>query len=77
MTEANPLAMWTVYEHPADYPNLFVARMWLILAGGDTMRTHTVLKAATLEELRRKLPPGLVCITRSDNDPSHVVETWL
>lgn len=67
-----PLSIWTIYEQPEDYPFEFVARLWL-----NDQATDTILKDTTLSGLRNKLPRGLVCLTRSDEDAPCVVESWL
>lgn len=65
------LELWTIYDHPLDFPDQFVARCFL----GD-QPTDRYLTADTLEELRRLLPPGLICFTRDPYDDPAIVETW-
>lgn len=72
---SEPLSLWTVYSHPKDYPDDFVARKFL----GDAP-TAEHIKAPTLQELRRKLrdiAPGLACIQRHPTDEPQIVEVWL
>lgn len=69
------LSMWTVYDHPSDMPDAFVARMWLV--GPEVRATGSVLTADTLEALRDKLPPGLACLPRRPDDDPAIVEVWL
>jgi hypothetical protein len=69
------LCMWTVYEHPADSPNRYVARLFVL-----DEPSEAVLVAATLEDLRRfieRVSPGLICIPRQPGDEPHIVEVWL
>ena len=66
------LQTWTVYDHPADYPGLFVARLFI-----DGRVTSTALFASSLEEIRAKLPRGLYPLPRSPADSPSIVETWL
>lgn len=70
------LAIWTVYDHPTDFPDWYVARKHVVAAGG-TVPTDQVVKARTLDEVRELLPPGLVCLTRSRCDDPKIVESWL
>jgi hypothetical protein len=70
------LGIWTVYDHPRDFPDCFVARRSLSSAGGIFM-TDEVVTAATLEELRALLPPGLYRIDRDPLDDPVIVEVWL
>lgn len=68
------LPLWVVYAHPADYPGDMVARLW---DGMTNTATPTVLRAPTLEELRRKLPPELDRLERLAADDPVIVEVWL
>jgi len=70
------LTMWSVYDHPSDYPDAFVARKFEA-RGGITVATSDMFTAPTLNELRRLLPPGLVCFPRNPDDDPVIVETWL
>ena len=74
--ERAQLPMWTVYDHPADYPDSYVARKWLTL---PTLRkTDEVIVTRTLAELRDELEDrGLVCLMRNPDDEPQIVETWL
>ena len=75
------MTMWTIYDHPLDFPDKFVARRWDIVRAGN--KTEPVARAEhvtadTLDELRRDMMRrGLVCLTRSDGDEPQIVETWL
>lgn len=67
------LSIWTIYDHPTDYPEHFVARRF----DGETATADTVL-AADLEELRTRFEgQGLVCLARFPQDDSVIVETWM
>jgi hypothetical protein len=70
------LEIWTVYDHPIEYPDWFVARKWLATPEGEK-RTDEIMKAATLDELRALLPLGLGCIDRAPWDDPSIVESWL
>ena len=65
------LDIWTVYDHPRDYPDHYVARLWR----GETP-TETVLRASTLAELHAMLPAGLARLSRMEDDDPVIVETW-
>src|SRR5215207_1400723 len=57
--------MWTIYDHPSDYPDAFVARKWLIGRGPQPVPAEVTMTAATLDELRRRMVMlGLACISR-------------
>jgi hypothetical protein len=70
------LHMWTIYDHPTDRPDVFIARLWLVDNTGwrFTRETH---EASTLDEVRSMLPRGLTCLPRAPYDDQKIVETWL
>jgi hypothetical protein len=70
------LAMWVVYESPADYPGRWVARRHLIAESGS-YPTKEHLVAADRETLVALLPPGLVRVDRDPADPPIIREVWL
>jgi hypothetical protein len=72
----DPLIIWTVYDHPRDYPDSFVARRSEV-TGGVVRLTTDMFVADTLGELRALLPPGLHCLPRYPDDQPHIVEVWL
>lgn len=70
------LLVWTVYDHPRDDPAVFVARAFLI--GAAPRPTQRVLRAHTLDEIRRQLAGmGLVALDRSPGDDPTIIESWL
>lgn len=75
------LEMWTVYDHPADHPNEFVARMWIVPAAGhnhEPVATGQTMSSSDLEWIRKFMRHrGLACIARSPDDDPVIVETWL
>jgi hypothetical protein len=70
------LTGWTIYDHPRDYPDCFVARKWLAQRGG-VVATTEMFTADTLDELRALLPPGLTCLARLPGDEPQIVEVWI
>ena len=70
---SEPLRMWVVYAHPTDYPDSYVARMWL-----NEQPTASIVICPTLETMRSQLiEMGLAPITRDPKDDPKIVETWL
>ena len=65
------LSVWTVFAHPRDFPNSYVARRFECDAPtGDAV-------GADLDALRHALErAGLVCIMRAEEDDPAIVETW-
>jgi hypothetical protein len=70
--------MWTVYDHPKDYPHCFVARRFDVDATG-AHASDSIIIAPTLEVLRDVLAfeMNLTPLARSPEDDAKIVETWL
>jgi hypothetical protein len=74
------LELYAIYDHPRDYPEEFVARRWRVRRGLDMALADTGppnIRGKTLDEVRRQLPAGLVCLDRFAEDDPVIVETWL
>lgn len=71
------LALYTIYDHPADYPDGFAVREWRIEAGGESPVSGGVVVKPTLKEARDALPLGVICIAKSKADDPTIVESWL
>ncbi len=72
------MPIWTVYEHPTDYPDQFVARRFNILIDKpEPQATDDIVTAASLQELREMLPIGLTRIPRLHGDEPQIVEVWI
>lgn len=76
--QAQTLSIWTIYDHPLDYPHGFIARRWSI-TGKGAEATNDVVTADTLVEVRRLLPAphGLFRLPRQDGDDPKIVESWI
>jgi hypothetical protein len=68
--------MWTIYDHPIDYPGTFVARKFVI-DGEKVTVTNEIIIALTLESVRDMLPPGLYRLNRLEDDDPKIVEVWV
>jgi hypothetical protein len=69
------LPIWVVYDHPTDFPDAFVARLW----EGEAP-TDQVLMSDSLDEVRTMIAaqmPGAYCLFRMDGDDPKILETWL
>jgi hypothetical protein len=76
MTETE-LSIWTVYDHPRDFPDFFVARRWIAGSHGERP-TKDILLSADLTELRNELATqGLTALCRDPSDDPKIVEVWL
>jgi len=66
------LPLWVVYDKPADMPEKFVARKWYL-----DQPTSDVVEGATLDEVRGRLPRGLIRVAKHPSDEQHIVEMWV
>lgn len=71
------LDIWTVYERPSDFPDMYVARRFEITAGKAEPTTEFIA-AKLLAPVRRAMQErGLYRLDRNPNDEPQVVECWL
>ena len=66
------MPMITIYDHPTDYPDSFVARVW-----DCNTPTHLIALADTLEAIRATIPPNMTCLPHMEGDDPCIVEVWL
>ena len=70
------LSIWTIYDHPRDYPDGFSARRFESGPGGVVATSDTL--TGTLEDLREMLwKAGLLKLTREEGDAPQIVESWV
>jgi hypothetical protein len=70
------LLIWIIYDHPADYPDWFVARPSIIRPKtGGPVPMHLIAK--DLNMLRALLPDGLTCLGRQTMDDPAILEVWV
>lgn len=71
------LSIWTVFDHPKDFPDCFVARRSIVGKDGVILLDE-FLRASDLAELRAALMVGgLTCLTRDPSDDPAIIEVWL
>jgi hypothetical protein len=69
------LLMWSIFDHPPDFPDSYVARPFSTRLGCP-LTVH--FQHAQLEHVRAAMMHlGLTCITRGTCDPPYLMETWL
>lgn len=72
----NVLAIWTVYDHPKDFPHSYVARRCEVNSGGLQQTGDVML--GELSMIRASFAhAGLTCLARNQDDEAHIVESWL
>lgn len=70
------LPMVTIYDHPTDYPEGFIGR--LFITGDVNGPTMIAIASADIEDIRERLEEcGLTPLDRSESDDAKIVETWL
>lgn len=65
-------SMWIVFEEPPLFPNQYVARLYR-----SYVDTGEYVVGKTLNEVRSKLPSGLMRMERSSHDDPLVRESWI
>jgi hypothetical protein len=65
-----------VYDHPRDFPENYVARLFMVDAGGAHATDTIVIGGLDVirERMRRR---GLSCLPRAFEDDSRIIETWI
>jgi hypothetical protein len=73
------LRMYTIYDHPTDYPHHWVVRGLSVKAGGQIVHDAERVLCKTLSEARNEIVkryPSAVFLTADDPDP-HIAEVWI
>lgn len=72
------LSIFTIYDHPSDYPDSFVVREFLITKDNVTIIDSLYMKASTLKEIHDEFDKTMyVFIGRSDNDDEKIIGVYL
>lgn len=73
------MPMITVYDHPKDYPDTYVARIWEIGKAGKNGPTNIAVTRSSLQELRDDIVKNgfVVGFARDVQDDFHIVESWI
>ena len=70
------LTFVAIYEKPADYPDGYIARVWIVLQG-VSIPTEWEERRDTYEEIQGIMPDFLQNIGRMPNDDPCVKEVWI
>jgi hypothetical protein len=74
---ATELPAWIVYDHPTDFPDDYVARLWMFLPPPAAPTSH-IITCKNLDALRFMLEDeGFICIGREPDDDPKIVEVWV
>ena len=71
------LPIWTVYWNPKDFRDRYVVRRCLVGRGFIRIDPEPTAVTETLDEARRAIPNGLVCLDRDPRDDQVIVEVWV
>ena len=73
------LRLYTIYDHPRDYPKWFVLRSFAVLRGNPEPQGES--PALLFKEVERARAwceeRGLTCIGKEPDDDPCIVETWI
>lgn len=76
--EMRILLVWTVFDHPSDWPENFVVRPHVVLRDGTVKPDPQVFLFDNLDDAREFLSEkGLTCLARHPEDDPVIVETWI
>ena len=70
------LTMWTIFDHPNDYPDTFVARRFEVGKQGVQATDCTLFGAAAVELQNVFREAGLIRVCRQPGDDPVILETW-
>jgi hypothetical protein len=69
------MPLFTIYDRPSDYPDGFIARMFLT---GRIEIPTLITVLGSLEEIQEKLEEvGLTKMARAEHDDPKIVECWV
>jgi hypothetical protein len=79
------LNVWTVYDHPKDFPDTYVARRFEVGRSAELGPSESVSPRRTddivqgeLQIIRESFKHcGLTCFIRNEGDDPNIVESWL
>ena len=71
---SEPMRIWVVYDHPRDYPNCYVARLW-----EGEQKTESIIISTSLQKIQDVLEfeMGLTKLMPMQGDDPVILETWI
>ena len=76
--EGAVMVVWVIYDHPKDFPDVFVARPQFAMQDGSVVPCPLAFMHEDIDVIRNALAGiGLTCMARDPNDDAKIVETWL
>jgi hypothetical protein len=72
------LNVWTIYDHPKDFPDTYVARRFEVGKGRELPIVTNDTVQGELQIVRESFRRcGLTCFTRNEQDEPQIIESWL
>jgi hypothetical protein len=74
------MSLYTIYDHPSDFPDAIVVRRFTVDVACGLVPTGDRWNCKDLDSARavvRDLLPGAVCFPRWAEDDPVILETWL
>ena len=75
----NAIGLWTIYDHPADYPEHWVVRMAYVSDQGVSCAASCELfrDVQQARDYIQQQAPGASCLQHAGEDPDPVIyEVW-
>lgn len=73
------LAIYTVYDHPMDYPNSYVVKKWICNVNPSVQDAGFLMVGQDIEKIRDVLigEMGLTPLSRSIDDDPVILENYI
>jgi hypothetical protein len=76
-TSKGPLVLYTVYDHPKDFPDEYVIRRWDAYTYTPIDKEQPFARALTLDDIHAALPPAVYNLGRLEEDDPVIIEVWV
>lgn len=77
-SENNGLEIYTVYDHPTDYPDSFVVRRWRVIEGKEIPDDKLLIQSKDLNLIENiLLEMGLTPIPRLPGDDPVILKNYI
>ena len=74
---AEALLFVVIYQNPIDFPGKYVVRDQYVIGSRIESAIEPRAIVDSLDEARRRVPWGMVCLARSPEDDPVIVESWI
>ena len=73
------LSIYTVYDHPLDYPNSYVVKKWICNVNPPVQDSNFLIIGEDLDRIREMLvmEMGLTVLPREINDDLVILENYI